>query len=204
MLFDQPLIVWPGKRNTKAWAAFEADHDGETILSQSEYERSAAIATAIRSHATASRLIFTDTTLEHRIDWKWQGRSFRSTPDAAGHTVLVDLKCLRSSEPEKVTWQSRNMHYEAQAALYRRALNSVGHNIKECYLVVVENKAPYPVTVFRFLETALEHGDRSLVQWMDRLHQCEETNSYPGYVETTQDLGVPAEMEDFVFEDEAE
>ncbi len=202
ILFDQPYSVYLGKtRAGKAWEEFEAAHPG-LILNQKEHAESQAMVASIRAHETAMRLLFTGTVVEKRIDWEWQGRPFRSTPDAAGRTHCVDLKCLRSSDPERVRFQSRNMHYEAQAALYRRALNAAGHSIHESYLVVVENKAPYPVTVFQFAPNALEHGDRSCAQWMERLIRCEASGRYPGYVDQIVDLDVPITMDEFVFEDE--
>jgi len=206
ILFEQPYTVWTGKvRNGKIWDAFETEHKGELILNARELGEAQAIAASIESHEIASRLLFTDTVVEKRIDWEWQGRAFRSTPDAAGRTHCVDLKCLRSSDPDRVQWQSRTMGYHAQAALYRRALNSIGHNIKENYLVVVENKAPYPVTVLRFTETALETGDRMCALWMERLRNCEDNNCYPGYVQTIVELDLPGDgLDGFVFEDDEE
>jgi hypothetical protein len=203
ILFGTPYRVWHARRAGKEWEKFEAEHPGETILNQSEYEKSLEMANAIRSHETANRLLFTDTVLEQRIDWEWQGRAFRSTPDAAGRTKCVDLKCLRSAEPEKVKWQSRNMGYHVQAAVYRRALNSTGrHNIKDNYLVVVENKAPYPVTVLRFTETALESGERTAANWLEQVLACEASGKYPGYVQSIVDLELP--MTDFIFDDDQE
>ena len=204
ILFGQPYTIWEGKvRNGKIWDAFEAEHAGELILSKKEHAEACAIVKSIREHATAMRLLFTDTKVETRIDWTWQGREFRSTPDAASRTHCVDLKCLKSAQPDKVLWQSRSMYYHAQAALYRRALNETGHNIKDSYLVVVENKAPYIVTCLRFTETALEMGDRSCVLWFEQLRNCEESNNFPGYVQTIVDLELPGmSMDSDEFDDE--
>lgn len=212
ILFDQPYVVWEGKtRNSKAWDAFETEHQGALILSKPELSKANAMARAIRAHATANRLLFSGAKLEQRVDWEWQGRKFRSTPDAASSSFIVDLKCLRSADPDKVVWQSRDMFYNAQAALYRRALHSLDskatpYTIKDCYLCVVENKAPYPVTVLRFTESALEAGDRSCAEWMEKLRTCEERNSWPGYRAAGDivDLDVPSTMDDFTFEDDAD
>jgi hypothetical protein len=199
-LFGQPYRVFPGRRAGATWEEFKKA--GGLILNEKEHAEALTMAGAIKAHPTASRLLFSGAKLEQRIDWEWQGRAFRSTPDAAGRTFIVDLKCLRSADPDKIQWQSRSMNYHAQAALYRRALTSIGHNIKDCYLVVVENKAPYPVTVLRFTETALEQGDKSCALWMDRLRACEEIGEYPGYTQSIVDLDVPSEMDDFVFGDD--
>jgi hypothetical protein len=208
ILFGQPYTTWTGKtRNGKIWDAFREEHSGELILNAKELSEAQAMVDAIRSHEIASRLLFSPgTVVEQRIDWQWQERAFRSTPDAANRTTCVDLKCLRSADPERVRWQSLKMFYHAQAALYRMALNSDGqHNIKENYLVVVENKAPYPVTVLRFKETALEMGERSLCLWMEQLRNCESSGAYPGYVQTIVDLEIPGDgLDGFTFEEDEE
>jgi hypothetical protein len=205
ILFGTPYVVWSGRRAGKDWDAFAKKHADELILTTSEYEKAQDMAKAIRSNPIASRLLFTDTKLETRIDWEWQGRSFRSTPDAASRTTLVDLKCLRSAEPEAVKWQSAKMKYEVQAAVYRRALNQTGrHNIKDNYLVVVENKQPHPVSVFRFTETAIEAGDRVSASMLEQVLSCEAANSYPGYTTKIEDLELPMTADDFIFDDDAE
>jgi hypothetical protein len=156
---------------------------------------------AIWSNARALALI-SNGDVEKRIDWTWQDRAFRSTPDVAGRTHLVDLKCLKSAEPERVMWQSRKLFYNVQASIYRRALASNGRDIKECYLVVVENTAPHPVTVFQFTDTALEQGDKTSALWMEKLRSCEAHNSYPGYVQTVVDLDLPRD-EEFIFAEDS-
>lgn len=205
ILFGQPYAVFTGERRAgKEWAAFKAENAGAVWLNEKEYAEASAMAESVRAHPTAARLLFNGALLEQRIDWEWQGRPFRSTPDVAGGSFLVDLKCLRSADPSKVQWQSRSMHYHAQAAMYRRALAAFdGRTIKDCYLLVVENKAPYPVTMFRFTETALEAGDRACVSWMERLAECEQRNEWGGYDTGTVDLELPG-TDGFVFDDEDE
>lgn len=207
ILFDQPYTVWTGKvRNGKAWDAFADEHAGELILNSRELAEATAIANAIRADKLACDLLFAPgVAIEQRLDWDWNGRSFRSTPDAATRTTCVDLKCLRSAEPSKVMWQSLKMFYHAQAALYRHALNTKGCRIQDNYLVVVENKAPYPVTVMRFSDTAIDFGNRSVALWMEQLRACEAANSYPGYVQSIVDLELPgSDLDEFTFEEDDE
>lgn len=207
ILFEQPYTVWTGKvRNGKVWDAFSAEHDGELILNGRELAEATAIADAIKADPIASKLLFApDVALEKRIDWDWNGRAFRSTPDAASPTACIDLKCLRSAEPSRVMWQSLKMYYHAQAALYRRALNVTGSNIQTNYLVVVENKAPYPVTTLRFSEAAIDMGTRSLALWFEQMRICEDANSYPGYVQSIVDLELPgSDLDAFTFEEDNE
>lgn len=195
ILFSQPVVTFTGAvRRGKAWDEFKAANSNACILNQNERRQAEAIASAISKHETARRVLFEDTKIEQRIDWTWDGRAFRSTPDALGVHHLVDLKCLKSADPERVMWQSRSMHYNAQAALYRRAvLEAFNRKVRDCFLVVVENRAPYPVTVLRFTERALDMGDRSCVTWNERRRLHEEANEWPGYVQSIVELDVPSE-----------
>ena len=206
MLFGQPLVIWTGKtRNGKAWDAFKAEHASELILSMSELRKAEAMCAALRGNALAMSVLFGPGMVhEERIDWTWNGRAYRSTPDGASRTVLADLKCLRSAKPTDVMWQSRKAEYHAQSAMYRRALNERGATIGDCYLVVVENKAPHPVTVMRFAEAALEQGERSLAVWDEQRRACEEANEYPGYVQSIVPLDLPGDegMAGLVFGDD--
>ena len=195
ILFDQPVVTFTGAvRRGRAWDEFKAANENKVILNRNERRQADQIASAIRRDELACRVLFEGTQIEQRIDWTWDGRAFRSTPDALGTYHLVDLKCLKSARPEDVMWQSRRANYHAQAALYRRAvLEKFNRKLRECYLVVVENKEPYPVTVMRFTERALDMGDRSCVLWNEQRRLCEDANAYPGYVQSVVELDLPGE-----------
>lgn len=207
LLFGTPYVRWDGKvRNGKAWEQFKAIYAGSLILSTSELGKAEAMRDAIRGNALAMSVLFGPGMVhEERIDWTWNGRAYRSTPDAFGPRHLADLKCLRSAKPEDVMWQSRKMQYHAQAALYRTALREAGlSTVDDAYLVVVENKQPHPVTVLRFTPAALEQGERSLVLWDEQRRACEQAGEYPGYVQSIVDLDLPGESEPLIFGDDAE
>ena len=195
IMFSQPFTVWEGKtRNGKVWDAFAEEHAGKLILSLSELRQAQAMAAALRANREAMELLDAPGVIhEQRLDWSWDGRAFRSTPDARSPGVLVDLKCLRSAAPTDVMWQSSKASYHAQAALYRRALATIGERIDAAYLVVVENKAPHPVTVLRFGTAALEQGDRACIGWNEYRRACEDADSYPGYVQAVVSLDLPGD-----------
>lgn len=194
-VFDVPAKTGKGKapRNGAQWEEFKKAHEGETIVNAAEKRQADKIAKAVQNSPLAMRLL-KDARIEERIDWNWNGRAFRSTPDALGTYHMVDLKCLKSADPERVAWQARSMHYHAQAALYRLAvLERFNRTVRECYLIVVENKEPHPVTVLRFTETALDLGNRLVVAWNERRRVHEEANEWPGYVQSIVDLDMPGE-----------
>jgi hypothetical protein len=184
---DDKVIVYPGRRDprVKAWQDFQknaAVQGVKEILIASEMEIVKGVVAAIRARRDAMDLLFKDTIIQKRIDWRWLDKDVRSTPDARSMRHLVDLKSAVSAEPETFKRQSRRLFYHAQAALYGDAMAAVGEpRPQDSYLVVVEKTRPYPVTIFRFTEAMLEVGQKMNRLWMERLQQCELANRWPVY-----------------------
>jgi hypothetical protein len=207
--------VFDGKvRNGNKWKAFLAENDGHVILLQHEheqalriaelersgvvlvsaeqYERANRMADAIRSHPIASRVLFEKgTTYEQRIDWTWNGRAWRSTPDAFQFRTLSEIKTTRCADPTRFHWDALKMAYNVQAGIYRRAIyETTGVKIRDAYLFAVESIPPYVVTPFRFSERSLEHGDMLAQRWHERFLECEASGVWPGYVDGIAELDV--------------
>jgi len=192
LTFGTPeVVVYPGKvRRGKEWDAFLATHTGCCILNKREHDQASAIADAIKRNEVASRLLFTPGVIrERRLDWEWMGRQCRSTPDARHFRTLVELKSCRSSQPEVFTRDAERMGYHAQLAFYRRAIETVtGVRPQDIYIVAVEQKAPYAVTVFRLTERALEQGERLVRLWFEQLLACEAAQQWPEYSHSIVDF----------------
>lgn len=181
LLLGKPVTKWTGKvRNGKVWEAFEKEHAGELILNARELAEAEAMVKSIRSNALAMRLL-NDTTNEQPIGWSIDGRACRSTPDARGPLWLVELKTAKSSEPKAFMRDAFFRRYHAQVAFYADAMRSIGDDAMDCYLIAVENSAPYPVSVLRLTDRALEHGRTLYRQWFAKLLECEAKNEWPGY-----------------------
>ena len=194
MLFGTPYEVYEGQRRGNEWKAFQAEHAGTLILNEKEAAEARAMVEAVRGNALAMSVLFgPDMRYEQRIDWTWNGRAYRSTPDAYSPTRIVDLKTTQDAEPGRVAWQSSKMHYHAQAALYREAIQATQPwaRIEECFLVVVESKPPYPVTVMQFSDAALMAGLQSCIAWDRQRADHEARNEYPSYAQTVVPLDLP-------------
>jgi hypothetical protein len=69
-------------------------------------------------------------------------------------------------------------------AWYRRALIECGFGTPASYwIVAVESAPPYPVTVFRLTDNAIEQGERACRAWLERLLVCESADCWPTYTE---------------------
>jgi hypothetical protein len=209
------IRVYPGAvRNGNKWRDFARDNDGHVILlereheqalkiaelersgvclvSAEQYERANMMADSIRACDVAVRVLLAPEVIrEERIDWTWNGRSWRSTPDARGFRFVGELKTTRCADPEVFWRDALRMGYHVQAATYVRAINAhTGIKPREAFLFAVESVPPYVVTPFEFTQRSLEHGDRLLCEWHERFLQCEAKNEWPGYVTSVAELDV--------------
>jgi hypothetical protein len=202
LTFGTPeVVVFEGKqRRGKEWTAFEKEHPGKVILNKKEFAKAKGMADSIKSHPVASRVLFAkDSILEQRIDWEWNGRKWRSTPDMRSFRTCGELKTSRCADPDWFWRDALRMSYHVQQAIYRRAIHQLtGVKPRDIYIFVVESVYPYVVTPFQLSERSLEHGDMLAQRWHEEFLRCEETGKWPGYTD-----GI-AELDVYEIEDESE
>lgn len=190
---DRPVVVYTGKqRRGKEWDEFAAANASAVILNIKEHAHAKGMADSIRSNPVAQRVLFDPKAIrEERIDWEWNGRAWRSTPDMRSFRVLAELKTTRCADPAEFWRDALRMSYHVQLAIYRRAIEQVtGVRPREVYLFAVESAPPYVVTPFLLSERSLEHGDRLAKEWHERFLTCEATNDWPGYTRGIEELDV--------------
>ena len=84
------------------------------------------------------------------------------------------------------------MMYHAQMAFYDTGAKSNGIDTsKGLYLIGVEDKAPYPVTVLRLTAETLDAGKRACALWLERLRMCQDSDQWPGYTQSVVDFVLP-------------
>lgn len=197
MLFEQPVVLYPGKvRNGKEWDAFKAEHEGVPILSHSEWDRATSLAAAVRGNELAMQVL-TGTVKEQVIEWSFLGRACRSTLDARGTYHLVDVKTTKCADPDRFARDAVFRHYHAQLAFYADAVKESGlGDPREAYIIAVESQPPFPVTVLKLTERALDQGRRLCRLWFERLLACEAANDWPGYAQSVVELDVPMSFDE--------
>jgi hypothetical protein len=191
---NRKVIGYPGTvRRGKEFDAFAAEHVDAEILTMTAYDESRRIADAVLSSELAAPLL--KGVVEQTIRFTWMGEQCRSTPDVRGSTFLTELKTTQSADPERFFWHSLRYHYHAQMRMQQIACMAK----LDCYVVAIESSAPYPVTVLRFTDRALEQGEKLLMLWMERLRNCEQSRHWSPYVDSIVDLDVPEDEPELVF-----
>lgn len=192
---------YPGsQRRGKDYDAFVAEHPDTEILTMAEYDKARRMADAVRSSTLAEPVL--KGIAERTITFRWMGLDCRATPDIRGTDYLTELKTSSSADPARFVWHALRMHYHAQMRMQQIACND---QPKDCFVVCVESAEPYPVTVFRIDEKALEAGEKLLIGWAEKLKNSESSESYPPYAQCIMPIDLPEELElDYGSNDDAD
>lgn len=187
-------------RNGAEWEAFRAAHPRAVILLPREYEQINRQVAAVRADRKAMEAL--EGVKERTILFDMLGLECRSTPDTLAPTHFAELKTCRSSDPFRFGWQVKSLCYHGQMAFHAEAIRraKLGDG-KIGYIVAVESTPPFPVTVFKMTESALEKGAKKIRFWMEQLKGCLASNQWPPYAQSIVDLDVPDE--EILFADES-
>jgi hypothetical protein len=192
LVLDQPVVLFPGRRAGEKWDQFQAANAGAVILNQREWAEAFAMASSILRHKEAATLLLDGTTREELIEWSFLGRACSSRVDARSRYHLAELKTARTSKPGLFARDAIRMHYHGQCAFYDAAnVATGGEPFANVYVIAVEKTDPFPVTVYRLTERALERGRQTNRLWFEQLLACESANEWPGYAESIVDLDTP-------------
>lgn len=192
IVLGKPVIRYSGRRAGKAWDLFAVEHADKVILNDREWAEAQAMASAITRNREACTLLWEGTTIETEIRWRHLGRECSSTPDAITRHHVAELKTSRTAHPSWFVREALRFHYHVQLQAYRlAALDAHGWSIDAAYVVAVEKDPPYPITIFRLTDRALDEAHNTWSAWFQQLLVCEEADQWPEYASALVDFDVP-------------
>jgi hypothetical protein len=171
------------RKGTKAHADWAIDlPENAIVLTAAEFAKASEMAEALLRNSQAMELLAGER--QRYVEWSWLGRHCAGTPDVFSLEHLTELKTGRTSQPERFMSSAKFYGYHAQLAWYRRGLIECGFGTPASYwIVAVESAPPFPVTVFRMTDNALDLGERMCRAWLERLLVCESSDAWPAYTE---------------------
>ena len=203
-LFDSEYAVCNMRRDkrTKKYQEFLAQHEGKSILSESEHEQALAVAEAVNDHDWVQWLLSLDGTVtEQVLVWDdatagtCKGKADIVHYSAEHGLIVADLKTTQSTDAHHIRttaghsgWHLQFAHYlQGAARHFDVRLDQVQYR---AFTVVAEANAPHDVSVVEWGSTTLDAGfilHRSL---LDQVAECESTQVWPGRA-ATQSLDLP-------------
>jgi hypothetical protein len=206
-----PMVAGEDRRSLEYKALRAGTPPEEEVFTNPELARAMVAVEAVRRDAVARDYLGLDDP-ERRtqvpLRWELQGvaRSTRGL-DVLSRNRVVDLKFTQTANPYRFASQARRMGWHAQLADYVEACAQNGIDTSGgAFLVGVEARPPYPVTVLRMTPEALDEGRRMLASWIEDYKACELADAWPGYVQAPVDLEIALlgdEAPELVFPDDA-
>jgi len=170
----------------------EAQRNGLSVITPSDWLKVCDMADALASHRLASRLL-SDGKPEvsaYAID-EPTGVMRRGRFDWLGATIIPDYKTAASSDPDVFIKAAVNFGYHMQHAWYVDLAADLGHPAEAFAFIVQEKEAPYLVTVIELPEELVRVGAARNRRALERFRDCTESGTWPGYLPDTE-IATPA------------
>lgn len=194
--FAAEYAVFDGPRRAgQAWAKFEMENEGKTILRADEYERCRGIADAVRSHVIAAQYLAAGEA-EKVLRWKDKatGLECKARLDWLSSSVpsLADLKITASIEARIFGVRAARLGHHLQAAFYTAGARANGLGELEFKIIAVEPEPPHEVAVFHVGEDELWAGEQEVAALLQRVAECRASGQWPSRYVGEQVLRLPA------------
>ena len=174
------FVVFEGERRGKAWVEFKEANPDADIVSAAEFIKASAMAHSVAAHEEAQEVLQGEK--ERTLLFDYAGRACRVTPDCFSSTLNTEVKTTADASPGRFPWQSLREAYPGQLAWQLYGIKANKLPVPErVSIVAVENKPPFPVSVFGVTPAALEFGWKKCVVWIEEFLNCERSGIWPGY-----------------------
>jgi len=193
--FEARVVRGPADRRGNKWSdlAEMCKIDRKTLLTADEYDRVLALRDAVHADAWINSIITGGKPMiepsGYFID-EVTGELCRVRPDLYREdlSVIVDLKSALSAHPDAFARAVVNYGYHAQEAFYSDGWNQIGKPVEAFVFIAWEKKSPYAHAVYELPPSIVEEGRAIMRKALDRYHECNKANLWPGYAEGVQEL----------------
>jgi len=186
------------KAGKEAWAAFEADAAGRTVISRNDADLVLAMGRAVRNHPAAAMLLKLPGKAETTHMWidEATGLQCKCRPDwlTTDGSLIVDLKTTEDASPG-FRKSIANFRYHVQAAWYLDGVeHATGRRPEQFLFVCVEKRAPYACAVYAADAEMIDAGAKQARLDLDTLAVCKAADAWPGYSDQIEPISLPAWM----------
>jgi hypothetical protein len=189
------------RTNAAKAAREEARAAGKSPVLTHEHEQIKAMATAIRAHPLAGRLLdpgdgaaelslfWVDAEYpvwrRARLDWLRRGTATR-------RALVVDYKSGDSADPAAFAKSAANLGYHQQAAFYLDGVAALDLAEDPAFLFVVQEKnPPFLVTTAQFDDEAIRVGRELNRRAIEMFRDCCEADVWPAYSQDVELISLP-------------
>jgi hypothetical protein len=175
--------VWRGGvRRGNKYDEFCYANEHSRILTEDEYRAAVAVRDSLNSHPAVRQIIRGDADKEISLRWqdKATGLECRGRMDYLRPLVLADLKTIKAVTDKAIVQNCYQYHYALSMAAYGEGLKAIGYEPPPAYLIFVESKPPYDVSVKLIESDELMYGQKQWREALKVIAKARDTGKYPG------------------------
>ena len=187
------------KAGKEAFAAFESDAAGKTVLSRDEADHVMHMGRSILSHPAAAMLLNLPGEAETTHMWTdaATGLECKCRPDwlTSDGAIVVDLKTTKSAKVQEFKRSVADYRYHVQAAWYLHGLEqATGKRPEQFIFVCVESTWPHATAVYAADAEMVDRGYQQAMHDLARLAECRAADHWPSYSDQIEMISLPAWM----------
>lgn len=180
----------------EARAKLRADNPGKEIISKADYAAAVAMRDSVRSREAARRVL-SGGVAELSIVWVdpetgllCKARLDYHAPHLAGGTI-TDLKSTVDASLEGFERSIAKYGYHCQGAMYLDGARACDLDAEHFVFLPVEKGSNLAAGPYRLEDDAIEAGRQETRALLRLYAECVEHDSWPGYPDEVQDIGLP-------------
>jgi len=194
-MFAAEYGLFDGRRGTKAYDEWQAEHPGMADLKPDEWEQCMGAAYAVHraGHGREARRTMRGCRREPSLVWTdpMTGIRCKARPDlvrfaqkrSGGITpwILADMKTTTTVDARKFGRTAAELLYHGKMAFARRGLETIfGSPPLSVEIIAVEQKRPHDIGVFPLYPDVLYAGDQLVTKLLRQLQTCRKRRTWPG------------------------
>lgn len=180
----------------EAFAKFQADNPGKTILEGDAYDSLDGMLNSILSHKTALSLL-SGGRAEQSIFWTDQatGVQCKCRPDfLRDDGIVVDLKTTgKGADMRSFQRALVDNKYHLQSAHYLEGVSQVLKEPVDTFVhLVIETTAPFAIGIYTLDDATLSFARKRIDELLAIYVECQRKNEWPSYSDQIQDVSLPS------------
>lgn len=198
-MYEAEVAVAPkcDRRTTQGKAefrAFEVLNGHKLILDAAQGEAVDGMVAAVRASNACRTMLDMATQRELSIyaEDPETGTQLKARLDGYDPTTgwVIDLKTTRDASYPSFKSALWNLGYGLQASFYRRVARIAGLNVTGFAFLCVENSAPHGVAVYAMDDSDMDYFEADMRRLIADYKVCRSTNTWPGYADRIERIGL--------------
>ena len=174
------------KAGKEAFAEFEAQAEGKTVVSADMVEQATAMREALNKNEFVKKLLKGEK--EKPFFWvdEMTGEECKCRTDAlteiGENLIIVDIKSADCAETEAFMKSAIKYGYDFQSAMYSEGVKANTNREPLFVFIVVEKKPPYAINILQADKLLIRRGYDLFREYLGIYHDCKLTDNWYGYL----------------------